>query len=85
MCNLQGIAGVLYQPVPTPQQSTPLGILADDYLRAHGYTSDAIESVTSIACSSSSLEGFMDTLTALGFARTEAEFLWNIIDHEDSS
>lgn len=74
--------GVLYQPMPTSHQSASLGNLADDYLHAHGYTPAAIDFIVSIIKSSVSLEEFIDVLTMHGFARTEARFLWDIIDLE---
>ena len=80
--NLQGVIGVLYQPMLTSHQSPSLGVLADEYLRAHGYTPPAIGVIVSIAKSSESVEVFTDALTVHGFAQTEASFLWDIIDHE---
>lgn len=82
--NLQGIIGVLYQPlvpvVPRPQESASLGVLAENYLQAHGYTQSAINSIASTARSSPSAEGFVDSLIAYGLTRTEAKFLWDIIE-----
>jgi hypothetical protein len=66
----------------TPHQSASLGALADEYLRAHGYTPPAIDIIVSTAKSSASADVFVDALTAHGFAQTEANFLWDIIDHE---
>jgi hypothetical protein len=80
--SLEGVVGVLYQPILTPHQSASLGVLADDYLRSHGYTPPAIDEIVSIANSSASVDAFVDALTVHGFARTEANFLWDIIDHE---
>jgi hypothetical protein len=68
--------------MPTSHQSESLGALADDYLRAHGYTPTAIDDIVSTAKSSASVEEFLDLLTVHGFARTEAKFLWDIIDLE---
>ena len=82
MRNLRGVIGVLYQPMLTSHQSPSLGVLADEYLRAHGYTPPAISIIVSIAKSSASVEVFIDALTVHGFAQTEASFLWDIIDHE---
>ena len=80
--NLQGVIGVLYQPMLTSFQSASLGVLADDYLLAHGYTLSAINVIVSTAKSSASVEEFVDVLTVHGFAQTEAKFLWDIIEHE---
>ena len=80
--NLQGVIGVLYQPKLTSSQSASLGVLADDYLLAHGYTLSAINVIVSTAKSSASVEEFVDVLTVHGFAQTEAKFLWDIIEHE---
>ena len=63
----------------TSSQSASLGVLADDYLHAHGYTLSAI---VSTAKSSASVEEFVDVLTVHGFAQMEANFLWDIIEHE---
>lgn len=80
--NLQGVIGVLYQPMLTSHQLPSLGVLADEYLRAHGYTPPAIDVIVVTAKSSESVEVFVDALTMHGFAQTEAKFLWDIIDHE---
>ena len=79
---MRGVIGVLYEPMPTSHESESLGVLADDYLRAHGYTSTAIGTIASTAKSFASVEAFIDVLTVHGFACTEAKFLWDIIDHE---
>jgi len=63
-------------------QLPSLGVLADEYLRAHGYTPPAIDVIVVTAKSSESVEVFVDALTMHGFAQTEAKFLWDIIDHE---
>ena len=63
-------------------QSPSLGVLANEYLRAHGYTPPAIDAIVSTAKSSKSVEIFTNALTVHGFAQMEASFLWDIIDHE---
>jgi hypothetical protein len=68
--------------MPTSHQSASLGVLADDYLHAHGYTPPAIDFIVSTAKSSAFAEDFIDVLTMHGFARMEARFLWDIIDLE---
>jgi hypothetical protein len=82
--NLAGITGVLHQPqalvAPGPHESASLGALANNYLRAHGYTQRAINTITSTARSSPSAEGFVDSLVACGLAQTEAIFLREIIE-----
>ena len=83
--SLHGVIGVLYQPMPTSCQSASLGNLADDYLHAHGYTLPAIDFIVTTTQSSASVEDFIDVLTMHGFARTEAKFLWHIIDFESKS
>lgn len=80
--SLHGVIGVLYEPMPRSHQSASLGNLADDYLLAHGYTTPAIDFIVSTVKSSVSVEEFIDVLTMHGFARTEAKFLWDIIDLE---
>ena len=80
--NLHGVIGVLYQPMPTSHQSPSLGNLADDYLHAHGYTPATIDFIVSIIKSSVSVDEFIEVLTMHGLARTEARFLWDIIDLE---
>ena len=68
--------------MPTSHQSASLGVLADDYLHAHGYTPPAIGFIVSTAMSSASVEDFIDALTMHDFARMEARFLWDIINLE---
>ena len=74
--------GVLYEPMPTSHQSASLGVLADNYLHAHGYTLPAIDFIVSTVKSSASVEEFIDVLTMHGFARMEAKFLWDLINIE---
>jgi hypothetical protein len=76
------VIGVLYQPMPTSHQSASLGNLADDYLHAHGYTPPTIDFIVSTTKSSESVQEFIEVLTMHGFPRTEARFLWDIIDLE---
>ena len=79
--DLRGVVGILYRSVPPSPPSESLGERADRYLLAHGYTHPAITTITLAAHSSSSHTEFAEALAVQGVPWTEAEWLWDIIDH----
>ena len=62
-------------------KAASLGCLAESYLVSHGYTRETIQAITTAAHTSTSASAFAEVLSAHGYPRMEAEWLWDIIDH----
>jgi hypothetical protein len=78
-----GIIGILYRPTASSGRSeaASLGSLAESYLVSHGYTRETVEAITTAARTSTSAFAFAEVLSAHGYPRMEAEWLWDIIEH----
>lgn len=63
-------------------EAASLGSLAESYLISHGYTRETVQTITTAAHTSASASAFAEVLSAHGYPRMEAEWLWDIIEHD---
>ncbi|KAJ7031786.1 hypothetical protein C8F04DRAFT_1262644 [Mycena alexandri] len=81
-----GIIDTIYgsSSAPLVCLSYGLGKHAGYYLQAHGYTDSTIKKIEEIWMrSGSSVDTFVDLLSAHGVAATEGRWLWDMINHDD--
>ncbi|KAJ7031790.1 hypothetical protein C8F04DRAFT_1262650 [Mycena alexandri] len=81
-----GIIDTIYgsSSAPLVYLSYGLGKHAGYYLQAHGYTDSTIKKIEEIWMrSGSSVDTFVDLLSAHGVATTEGRWLWDMINHDD--